>query len=193
MLLFFICIIIILFFCLFFVELKLIIDELKMECINFKYIIKLKYRIGIYFLGKIKIYEKKYNKDINNTQNKKINNKNNENNKNKENKENKVKKYNKVLNRIKIQTLNLDVNVGTKNEIITAYVVGIVVSIVSVILGIAGKQKYKKNYIYSVNGLYNNENEVYIKLNSIINLKIVNIISILKRGGKKWENIQLKV
>jgi len=185
MLLFFICIIIILFFCLFFVELKLIIDELKMECINFKYIIKLKYRIGIYFLGKIKIYEKKYNKDINNTQNKKINNKNNENNKNKENKENKVKKYNKVLNRIKIQTLNLDVNVGTKNEIITAYVVGIVVSIVSVILGIAGKQKYKKNYIYSVNGLYNNENEVYIKLNSIINLKIVNIISILKRGGKK--------
>lgn len=179
MLLFFICIIIILFFCLFFVELKLIIDEFKMECINFKYIIKLKYRIGIYFFGKIKIYEKKYNKDINNTQNKKLNNKNNE------NKENKVKKYNKALNRIKIQVLNLDVNVGTKNEIITAYVVGIVVSIVSVILGIAGKQKYKKNYIYSVNGLYNNENEVYIKLNSIINLKIVNIISILKRGGKK--------
>lgn len=96
----------------------------------------------------------------------------------------------KELN-IKLRSLNLIVEIGIEDAILTSYIIAIIASIISIILPHITNYKEINKCKYVTKPLYNNKNEYYILLDSIIDVKIVHIIysmlNFMKRGMKKYE------
>ena len=93
--------------------------------------------------------------------------------------------------KIKISKLNLRIDIGTEDAIITSYLTSFIASIIGIILPhITEKDKIEKCH-YIINPIYQNRNEYHISLDSIISIKIVHIIySMLiftKKGREKYE------
>ena len=81
-------------------------------------------------------------------------------------------------NRIQIEKMNLNINIGVEDAAITAILVGVV----SGIIGILVKNKIKNQdmQIYNVYPLYQNKNTLKIYFEGIITWNMTNIIYILK-------------
>lgn len=98
-----------------------------------------------------------------------------------------------VIKNIKIELskLNLIINIGTENAILTSYVIAFIASIIGIILPHVINKDKIDNYKYIVNPIYQNKNEYYISLDSIISIKIVHIINsmliFVKKGRDKNE------
>ena len=93
--------------------------------------------------------------------------------------------------KIKLKNLNLRIDIGTEDAILTSYFVAIVASIIGIILPHITEKEKIKNCHYIVNPLYKDKNEYNIQFDGIIYIKIVHIISsillFIKKGRDKNE------
>lgn len=93
--------------------------------------------------------------------------------------------------KIKISELNLKINLGTEDVILTSYLIAFIASIIGIVLPHIAKESDIDNLKYIVNPIYQNKNEYHISLNSIISVKIVHIIYsmliFVKKGSNKYE------
>lgn len=178
---------------------KLIVTNLEINNSNNKIIPIYELKIAFYLLGKIKLFSFK----INNNKTKKIlekdfikqkieNIKIKSHEKSKKQKKFQIKILKQFIKKLELESINLLIYVDTKNVILTSYFVGIISSIIPNILKENIKNFDSKHHIFKITPLYKNQNYIYIKLNCIINIKIVHIISMYKlgnkyKGGKKYE------
>ena len=179
--------------------LKIKIDKMRIE--NFENDKKYKILFQVFFLNKIKILSIKIDNDkINKIQQskrlRKINLKHIE---------EAVPTKKEVLNILKkinpkIEYLNLKIQIGLDDAVITAYIVGIIGAIISILLPKTVNNIYNKNKARKVNKISNkkikyqiipayNQKTFDVYLESIINIKIVHIIfviyTLLKKGRNK--------
>lgn len=92
----------------------------------------------------------------------------------------------KCLN-VKIERLNLKINVGIEDASLTSYTVAIISSLLSIILPHLVKKEDTKKIKYEVNPVYNTFT-FNLNLDSIISLKIVHIIYVIYNLVKKGSN-----
>lgn len=97
---------------------------------------------------------------------------------------NNIKKLN-----IRVKQLYLDMRVSALDNIITSFAVATISSIISIILARNIKKYEKDKYIYSIIPIYEDKPMLKIKLNCIIDIKIVHIMNVIymllkKRSGK---------
>ena len=166
--------------------LKIDIKELKIsnEVENAPIIKDLDISVGIYIFNKFKILKKHITK--NNVQELKKSNKL-EKLKNKflnkgtiKEKRKNVKMDIDVIKHLnpKLQNINLEINLGTEDVLLTSFLIVLVSIAISMILS-KSIEKYDKNkYKYKIIPTYNNKNSIKIYLNSIIDIKLVNIINV---------------
>ncbi len=178
---------------------KLIVTNLEINNSNNKIMPIYELKIAFYLLGKIKLFSFK----INNNKTKKIlekdfikqkieNIKIKSHEKSKKQKKFQIKILKQFIKKLELESINLLIYVDTKNVILTSYFVGIISSIIPNILKENIKNFDGKHHIFKITPLYKNQNYIYIKLNCIINIKIVHIMSMYKlgnkyKGGKKYE------
>lgn len=178
---------------------KLIVTNLEINNSNNKIMPIYELKIAFYLLGKIKLFSFK----INNNKTKKIlekdfikqkieNIKIKSHEKSKKQKKFQIKILKQFIKKLELESINLLIYVDTKNVILTSYFVGIISSIIPNILKENIKNFDSKHHMFKITPLYKNQNYIYIKLNCIINIKIVHIISMYKlgnkyKGGKKYE------
>ena len=99
----------------------------------------------------------------------------------------------KVLKKLylNVSKFKLYAILGLENPIATAFLVAILSSSISIAIPRFIKKWNKENYEYKIQPIYNNQNLYKIRLNCIIELKIVhiiNVIYILIRKGKSDKN-----
>jgi hypothetical protein len=177
----------------YFSELKFIIKDFEITKTENKKDTKYNVKIGIYFLGKIPILfinlsNEKASKFIKKSYvDKLIKNFPNISN-------NKIKLHNKsiwnlIRKKGKITSFKLKVYLDTENVVTTSYLVGIISIIVPNLLRGNIKKVNNDNFNFKIQPLYrNNQNFIYLKLNSIFSIKLVHIINMLKvMGGSKDE------
>lgn len=85
----------------------------------------------------------------------------------------------------KISFLNLKVKLGTFDIVATTYLVAILSTFIAVLLPYTIKKYKKENYYYEILPVYSDKNLYEIKLNCIIEEKMVHIISIVYALLKK--------
>lgn len=89
-----------------------------------------------------------------------------------------------------IQDINLNINIGTENAVLTSIVVPILSTIISLFL--SKKVNNYNNQTFIINPIYLNQNILNVSLSGIFELKIRNIINIIymlnkKEGVEKYE------
>lgn len=141
--------------------------------------------IGIYIFNKIKIF----NKDITKQDLEKVkDSKKIEKLKNKflkkgtmEEKKRDIKMDIDVLKKLnlRLEEIKLELNLGTEDVVLTSFLIVIVSIIISMMLSKVIKKYDEKRYKYAINPVYNNNNSIKITLEGIIDIKMVNIISII--------------
>lgn len=93
--------------------------------------------------------------------------------------------------KIKILKLDLRIDLGTEDAILTSYLVAFIASIIGIILPHLIQENKINNNKYIVNPIYKNRNEYHVSLDSIISIKIVHIIYsmliFVKKGRDKNE------
>ena len=176
---------------------KLIVTNLEINNSNNKIMPIYELKIAFYLLGKIKLFSFKINKtkkilekDFIKQKIENIKIKSHE--KSKKQKKFQIKILKQFIKKLELESINLLIYVDTKNVILTSYFVAIISSIIPNILKENIKNFDSKHHIFKITPLYKNQNYIYIKLNCIINIKIVHIISMYKlgnkyKGGKKYE------
>lgn len=92
---------------------------------------------------------------------------------------------NKILKKIKlkIRKINLKIDIGTENAGLTSIIVPIISTLISIF--ISKKVKETKNQIYVINPIYINQNILNILLSGIFEIKMIHIINIIYILGKK--------
>lgn len=78
--------------------------------------------------------------------------------------------------KIKISKLNLRIDIGTEDAILTSYLTSFIASIIGIILPHITEQNKMEECHYIVNPIYQNRNIYHVKLDSIISIKMVHII-----------------
>ena len=88
---------------------------------------------------------------------------------------------------IYIETLNLEIELGTQNAFLTSMLVAIFSSILSI--GFSRIRVREKNIVYEIKPVYKNENSIKIEISGIFQIKLIHIINIIyvlnKKGGRK--------
>ncbi len=95
----------------------------------------------------------------------------------------------KLLRRkFKIKTFKLKIKIDTDNIVVTSYLIGIISAIIPNILRGNIEKMNSKKVMWEIVPVYKNKNYIYLKLSSIISIKIVHISNMLKIvGGIKNE------
>ena len=99
----------------------------------------------------------------------------------------------KVLKNINIEIdeINLNIKIGTEDASITAFMIPIISTILSIILS-KNIKKYNDKQIFSINPIYINQNFINIYFSGIFNINMIHIINTIcmlnrKRKGDKNE------
>lgn len=79
----------------------------------------------------------------------------------------------------KISSLNLHVNVGLEDVILTTYLVTAISTIIAIILPYITKKNSENNVNYKVFPIYNNQNVYYLKIDTVLEIKVMNLLSSL--------------
>lgn len=165
-----------------FSDIKLNIKDV--EITNFKLNSNCKIELGLFFLGKIKWLNIRLNKG---------DKKSNKRRKKAEaiikksakdiikdginrNKKNNIELLKNIIQKLVIKRFNLKVDIDTQDIELTAILVGVVSALIPNI--ISNNVKHNK-YFFKVSPIFRETNYIYVKLNSIISLKILHIIYIL--------------
>ncbi len=98
-----------------------------------------------------------------------------------------------VLKKLKINLSNfyLEADLGLESPISTAFIIALISSFISILLPHLTKEIKENQYKYTIQPIYQNKNLYKIRLNCIIELKmvhIINVIYILIKKGKSDEN-----
>lgn len=86
---------------------------------------------------------------------------------------------------IKIEQLNLDMKISVSDYIITSFTTAIIASIISIILAKNINKYEKRKYKYAITPIYEYKPTLKIKLNCIIDIKIVHIMNVIYMLVKK--------
>lgn len=86
--------------------------------------------------------------------------------------------------KLEIEKLNLKINIGIENAVLTSFIVGIMASLIGIVLPYLVKNRNNKEIKYIVEPIYN-KTQFNMHLDSIISVKIVHIIYILYQLVKK--------
>lgn len=171
------------------------IEKLKLS--NYNPINKLEYDyiayFELYFLNKIKIFSVKIDKD----KIKRLDLKQKVQNMDLKNiqkdllTKQEIKEIIKKL-KIEISELNLQLEIGTEDVIVTSGIIAVLSSLIGIILARVIKQYDKTKYKYEIHPVYQNKNLIKLNLNCIIKVKMVHIIYIIyvlvkKRRVNKYE------
>lgn len=78
--------------------------------------------------------------------------------------------------KIKISKLNLRIDLGTEDAIVTSYLIAFIAGVIGIILPHVVQKNKINNCKYIVNPIYQNRNIYHVNLDSIISIKIVHII-----------------
>lgn len=179
----FLFILIILLLFIFFTYIKVDLDDVFISNIpKFHYDFKIK--IGLYLFGKVKILGFKIDKEKLKTS--KLINK----------MEAKMKKEKlgvslndsiKIIKKaeIELEKFKLDIKLGTEDVIITSALVGFLSSIIGIILGRAIKHYEEEKYKYIILPHYTKKNIFEMRLDCIINAKLVHIIYVIYMFSRK--------
>lgn len=145
--------------------------------------------IKLYIFGVLKIFQKHIDlEEINNAKESNLINKFKS--RFKENNKLKSKELLNVLKKLNIdfKEIDLNVNIGTEDPILTSFIIFVISIGVSVILSKFIKKFDSRRYKYSIMPIYNNKNFINVSNFSIVDFKLVNIISIIfklmHRSGK---------
>ena len=159
--------------------------EVSNETQNTPLIKNIEISIGVYILNKVRIFNKNINEDdLKSAKNSKrieqIKNKLLNGESVKEKKKN-VKIDIDILKRLNmnLKELNLELKLGTEDVLLTTFLITVISIIISMILARIIKKYDEKKYKYLIIPNYDNKNSLKIILNGIIEIKLVNIISIL--------------
>ena len=88
----------------------------------------------------------------------------------------------------KIEAFNLKIDIDTESPILTSYVVGIISTIVPNVIRNKIQSFNRQTCTFEILPIYRNQNNLYLEFNSIISIKLVHIINMLKMiGGIKNE------
>lgn len=79
----------------------------------------------------------------------------------------------------KISSLHLIVNVGLEDVILTTYLVTGISTIIAIILPYITKKNSENNLNYKVLPVYNNQNVYYLKIDTVLEIKVMNVLSSL--------------
>lgn len=99
----------------------------------------------------------------------------------------------------KISYMNLDLKLGIDDVILTTYLVPIVSTIIAIILPYMSQKSDINSIYYKIEPIYNMKNKYYIKLNIVLNIKIVNLLNCIykiyrnKKFDKRTNKIQFNV
>lgn len=91
----------------------------------------------------------------------------------------------KILSKIKLEKLNLQVALSTGDAVLTSYAVGTIAGTVGAILPHLAIDNNEKKYFYKIQPVYIDENIFNMYLDSIITIKVVHIIYIIYKFGIK--------
>lgn len=192
----------IIFFIIFLASILLLFSEIKITLNTLEYDTEKKEKeskysgkIGLYFLGKIKLFAKKIDDKStsqflnNNFIKEKITRLNIF------NKDNTTEKYRinrkivkEVMKHLKIDMLKLQIQIDTESVLLTSYLVGFISALIPNLIRNNIKSYNNKNYKWEIVPIYKSKNSISLKLNSIISIKVVHIINMLKMiGGIKNE------
>ncbi len=161
--------------------------EISNEVENTPIVKEIEVSFGIYILNKIKIFNKHIDKE--NIQNIK-NSKSTEKFKNKflnganiKEKRQNVKMDLNILKQLKpkLKEMNLELKLGTEDVVLTSFLICIISIAISMILAKTIEEYNEDKYKYIIIPNYNNKNSIKIILKGIIDIKLVNIISIIFR------------
>lgn len=78
--------------------------------------------------------------------------------------------------RAKISSLNLNIKIGLEDAVITSYIVPIICTVISLILPHITEKKNISNIKYKVEPVYN-QNAYHIKLNTVLEIKLINVLN----------------
>lgn len=81
----------------------------------------------------------------------------------------------------KISLLRLNVKLGVEDVVITSYIVPIICTILAVILPYMTIEAERKNINYKIDPMYNNGNIYYVKLDTVLEIKVINILNAVYR------------
>lgn len=191
-------------------ELKLSISNLEFQSLENNSELKFSGKVGLYFLGKIKLFSIKINNEKtqdllnNNFIKKKIEEMKATNDYHKKLQRKMAVELIKQLKKwIRFDTLRLQICIDTESVMLTSYLVGIVSTVIPNLIRNNIKSidtnrsrirnryliKHKQDkYNFKIYPVYKNQNYIYLKVNSIISIKVVHIINMLKAmGGIKNE------
>ena len=95
--------------------------------------------------------------------------------------------YLKIIKKlqVKVSYFNLKMNLGLESPVITAFLVSIISSIISILLPYFATDLKKENYEYIIQPIYQNKNLYKIQFNCIIQVKMVHIINVIYLFLKK--------
>lgn len=91
--------------------------------------------------------------------------------------------------KIKISKLNLRIDLGTEDAILTSYLIAFIAGMIGIILPHVVQKNKINNCKYIVNPIYQNRNIYHVNLDSIISIKIVHIIYSMLFFIKKGRDI----
>ena len=178
-----------------FSDLRLVIENLEFTNEDKEYVTRYKGEICIYFAGKLKLLRVKIHdsRDKKNEQNNIL--------------ERKIRKFieprdikrrlgnkkknlsiNKIIKLLKIKKLKLKVILGTEDVVLTSLLIGGISAVVPNLIRDNIENFENDNYKLEFYPVYKNQNYIYLKFSSIISIKLVHIINMLKiMGGKQYE------
>ena len=167
-------------------EIKIIIDNLEISMTNENIESVYEIRIEVFILKKIKLLKliinnndcsQLFKKD---TFKKKIEKIKRENLSNRKIDIDTIKKVKKIIEYFNVNLFNLKLYIDTEDIIFTSYLVGIISAILPNLLRNLSIDFKGYNCKYSIVPIYNNKNYIFLKFDSIISIKIVHIINMLK-------------
>ena len=171
-------------------DIKLIISNLELIIEENEKRLKFKGKIGIYFLGRVKIFSikidsRKANKFFNIS---KATQRLKELYARKGKQNISIKVIKNLIKEIKLERLKFKLIIDTENVVNTAYLIGGISALIPNLVKNNIKNYKKKNYEWQIKPMFKNHNCIYLELNSIISIRLVHIINMLKvRGGEKYE------
>ena len=93
---------------------------------------------------------------------------------------------------MKMEELDLNIEMGAENPVATAFLVAGIASGLSILLGSKVRQENSRKYRYKITPMYIQRNFFKMQLNCIIAVKMVHIMNMIylllkKRSGKKYD------
>lgn len=155
-------------------ELRLFIDAKNK---NFEVFLKI-YIFGFICVGKVNL--KKFKTKYGSTINLKM--------KNKINKAESTKLFIKTIKKFpgRVKKFQSEINICTTDAVLTACSVALVSSTISFLLGIFRKKIKSDGVFYKVNPIYSGDIMINIKLQCIITVNLVHIITTIYKSIKEW-------